>query len=371
MVIYKSFYSTLFEVSSTFIQRPCQRSLLRNTLLEVDDASDAFTAVHQVEGFVDLGEVHVVGDELVNLESAGEVFFDELRDTLDAFVSSECGSLPGSSGDKLEWSGADFLAGTGNADDDTHAPSFVSGLQGLTHCQHVSDALESVVQATVSQIHQMFLNRLRDFLRVHEFSGTELLGDLELARIDVDSDDSARTSHLAAHDDSKADSSQTPDSASAAWFDPSCVQGRSISGGNTTSEQADFVQRRLFVDLADGDLSDDCVLREGRAAHEVEQLLAVAAESGCSVGHHTATLSQANLLAEVGLLVQAELALFALGSVQRNDVISSFEGGDTFSHRFDDSGSFVAQNAGEQAFRIDSRKCVSVGMALDYEKRKT
>lgn len=331
----------------------------------MDNAADAFAAVHQVESFIDLGEVHVVGDELVDLECASEILFNEFWDAFDTLVPSKCGSLPGSSGDKLEWSGADFLAGTGNADDDTHAPSLVSGLQGLTHCQHISDALESVVQATIGQVHKVFLNRLCDFLGVDEFSGTELLGDLKLAWIDVNSDDSAGTSHLAAHDDSETDSSKTPNSASASWLDSSCVQGRSVSGGNAASKQADLVQRRLLVDLADGDLSHDCVLREGRAAHEMEQLFAVAAESRCSVGHHTATLSQADLLAQIGLLVQAELALFALRSVQRNDMIASFEGGDTFSHRFYDTGTFMAQNAREQAFRVDSRESVGVCVALD------
>lgn len=99
----------------------------------------------------------------------------------------------------------------------------------------------------------------------------------------------------------------------------------------------------------------------------MEQLLALAAEAGRSIRHHSATLSQANLLAQIGFLVQAELALLALWRVQWNDVIADFEVDNRFADRFYDTGAFVAKNAWEKSFGVDSRERERIGVALEEE----
>lgn len=73
----------------------------------------------------------------------------------------------------------------------------------------------------------------------------------------------------------------------------------------------------------------------------MEQLLAFAAETRSSIGHHTATLSQPNLLAQICLLVEAEFASLALRSVQWNDMIANFEVGHSRTDRFNNAGTFV------------------------------
>lgn len=198
----------------------------------MNDASDAFAFVHQVESFVDLRQVHVVGDELVDLEGSAEIFFDEFRNAFNALVASECCSLPSATSDELEWASADLLTGSSDSDDDTDAPALVSGLQSLSHRDDVADALERVVQSTVGQLHQVFLEWLRDVFRVDELGGAELLRNLELARVDVDADNASSTSCLASHDDGQTNSTESPNGARASWFDSSGVQSCTIARWN-------------------------------------------------------------------------------------------------------------------------------------------
>lgn len=77
-----------------------------------------------------------------------------------------------------------------------------------------------------------------------------------------------------------------------------------------------------------------------------------------------------HLLAQVGLLVEAELARLALRRVQRDDVIAGLKGRHAGTDGLDDSAAFVSENAREQAFRIDARKSVRIGVALRLIKRK-
>lgn len=58
--------------------------------------------------------------------------------------------------------------------------------------------------------------------------------------------------------------------------------------------------------------------------HVVEKRLALAREARSTVGHQTFALRGADRLAEIGLAAQAELALAALGGVQRDHVITDF-----------------------------------------------
>jgi hypothetical protein len=57
-------------------------------------------------------------------------------------------------------------------------------------------------------------------------------------------------------------------------------------------------------------------------AHEVIDVLSFAFEPRRAIGHHTFALRGANLSAEIGFAAFAELALAALGSVKRNNVVS-------------------------------------------------
>ena len=72
------------------------------TLAHVDDAADAVTSLHVLEGGVDLVERLSVGDELVDLELAVHVVVDEVRELSAALDTTESTSLPDTTGDELE-----------------------------------------------------------------------------------------------------------------------------------------------------------------------------------------------------------------------------------------------------------------------------
>lgn len=59
----------------------------------------------------------------------------------------------------------------------------------------------------------------------------------------------------------------------------SSIQSSTVSSGNTTSEKAHFVQRRLLVHFGQRDVGHHGVLGEGAGPHEVKHLLSLAGEA--------------------------------------------------------------------------------------------
>ena len=96
----------------------------------------------------------------------------------------------------------------------------------------------------------------------------------------------------------------------------------------------------------------------------MQQRLAVDREAARAVGHQALALRRADLLAEVGLSRQAELALPALGRVERDHVVAaraaSSRPAPTSTH---DAGAFVAEDRREEALRVVAREREPVGVA--------
>lgn len=109
----------------------------------------------------------------------------------------------------------------------------------------------------------------------------------------------------------------------------------SVTRRESTTEEAGLVEGSLVRNGDDRVLGHDGVLREGTAAHEVEERLSLALEAGRLVRHESSSLSASNLhpphqlsslpegykeethgTTEVRLPTLAELALPALSSVQ-------------------------------------------------------
>ena len=67
--------------------------------------------------------------------------------------------------------------------------------------------------------------------------------------------------------------------------------------------------------------------------------------------------------AEVGLLAQAELAVAALGRVERNHMVAGLQPSHVLAHLHHDARALVAQDGGEQAFGVGTRQRVVVGVA--------
>src|SRR3546814_4512545 len=62
---------------------------------------------------------------------------------------------PAAAGDQLERPSADFLAGSGDADDGRDAPAAMRAFERLSHEVRVAYAFEAVVRAATGQLDQM------------------------------------------------------------------------------------------------------------------------------------------------------------------------------------------------------------------------
>ncbi|KAG1248519.1 hypothetical protein G6F68_013765 [Rhizopus microsporus] len=148
---------------------------------------------------------------------------------------------------------------------------------------------------------------------------------LELGRIGIHRDDAAGLGLARTLDHRQADAAAAEHRHAVAFLHLGGVVHRADAGGDAAAEQADVFRVRVRIDLRQRHFGHYGVLAEGRAAHVVVQRLAVVAEAAGAVGHHALALGGAHLLAEVGLAGQAELALAALGRVERDDVVARLE----------------------------------------------
>lgn len=85
-----------------FPKTPPSSVLSDSDLPHVDDATDAVTRFHVLEGLIDLGQGLAVSNELVDLELAVEVVLDEAGKLAAALDAAERTSLPHTAGDQLE-----------------------------------------------------------------------------------------------------------------------------------------------------------------------------------------------------------------------------------------------------------------------------
>ncbi len=186
---------------------------------------------------------------------------------------------------------------------------------------------------------------------------------LKLALIDVDGNDARGFGHGRADDDREADAAQSKDGDGVALLHLGRILHRAHAGGDATAQQADLLQIGRRVDLGQRDLGQNRILTESGGAHVVIDGLAVLVEARRSVGHQALALGSADLLAEVGLTGEAELALATFGRVERNHMVADRHRGDPFAHLLDDAAAFMAEDAGEDAFGVGPGERVGVGVA--------
>jgi hypothetical protein len=92
--------------------------------------------------------------------------------------------------------------------------------------------------------------------------------------------------------------------------------------GDAAADVADLIERRVLADLGERDLGQHRVIREGGAAHIVQDRLAAIREAAGAVRHDAAALGAADRLAQIGLGVEAVFALAAFRRVERNHVVA-------------------------------------------------
>lgn len=179
----------------------------------------------------------------------------------------------------------DLLASSSHADDDRLAPALVACLEGGPHYTDIAGAVEGVVAAAIGHLDQLVLDSLAlgQFRRIYKISCAELLTPLLLRVVNVDDDDLAGLVLDSALDNRQPYAAGTEHSDIGAFLN-AALAGRNSCGtiarSNAAAKQAGAVHRGLLLgDSDDGDVGDDGVLREGRRAHEVQQVLALALEA--------------------------------------------------------------------------------------------
>src|SRR5690606_26672088 len=175
--------------------------------------------------------------------------------------------------------------------------------------------------------------------------------------------DAAGAGHLRADDRRQADAAEAEDGNRGTRFHLGGIEHRADAGGHATAQQADLVLRRFLWYLRHGDFRQHRVFGEGRGAHVVIDRLALVAEAGGAVRHQALALSGAHRAAEVGLAGGAELALAALGGIQRDHVVAHRYRGHALADRLDDAATLVAEDAGEDAFGVLAGQGIGVGVA--------
>src|SRR5690606_35691963 len=218
----------------------------------------------------------------------------------------------------------------GNADDEALAPALVRALQRLAHDLDVADALEAVVD-TASHLHDG-VDDVFHFLRVDEVGHAELAAQGFALRIEVDADDAAGSRHARPLDDVQSDAAEAEHRHGGTILDLGLEDHRTNASSHATADVADLVEGSVLTHLGERDLRKYRVVREGGAAHVVQDGLAVQREAAGAIGHQALALGGAHFLAQVGARVQAVFAFPALGCVQGDDVVARLQRFDSGAH---------------------------------------
>ncbi len=111
-----------------------------------------------------------------------------------------------------------------------------------------------------------------------------------LVIVEVDADDHVGTGKLQALDDVEADAAETEDDRGRPHLHLGGVDDGTDAGRYTAADVADLVEGRVGIDLGDGDLGQNRIIGEGRAAHVVMDLVLADREARSAVRHQALAL---------------------------------------------------------------------------------
>ena len=200
-------------------------------------------------------------------------------------------------------------------------------------------------------------------LAVEEVGHAELAAPFLAVGIDVDADDPVRADQLRALDDVEADPAEPEHDDVGAQLDLGGVDHRADAGRHAAADVAAGLERRVLADLRDRDLGQHGEVREGRAAHVMEDRLALVAEAAGAVGHHALALGRADRGAEVGLAAEARFTLAAFGRVERDDVVAGLHAGHAGADLAHHRPRPLAEDRREDALAVEAVERVGVGVA--------
>src|SRR5690606_21014628 len=245
----------------------------------------------QVEALVDVFKRQEMRDHRIDFDLAVHVPVNDTRHIGASACATEGRALPDAAGHKLERTGRDLLAGTCDADDNRLAPAAMSRLERLTHDGYVAGAIErrvgtaDRVSATLGQIDQVRHQIAANLLRVDEVRHAEALAPLLLGVIEIDADDHVSARKTQTLDHVEADAAEAKNNRRGAHFNARRVEHRTDARGDTASDIANFIERRVRVDLGDRNFRQDREIRKGGAAHVMVDLFTIDGEARRAIGH--------------------------------------------------------------------------------------
>lgn len=321
-----------------------------------------------------------MSDEVVEGDFAFHGLVHQHRDGISSFPATKSRAQPAPTGDQLERARRKLLACSGHANDAALTPTSVRGLQARPHDIGVASAIKSVVVSKLGRAHlnQHLLDRLVVVLRIYALRAAQLLCDVILLGVRVNSNDFAAVHGLAALNHRQTHGSKAKDDHGGEGVNLRTIPDGAQSSSNTTAKQAHLLQVGLRIDLRAGNFGEDGVFCERGAAHEVVngRAILLECESGCAIRHDTLALCAADLWAQVGLRAHAEYAVgaLALRCVSRDDVVSGFHGQDALSNRLDNGTGLMSQDGRKKALGILATErvdvCVTEGVASKQRKAK-
>ena len=200
--------------------------------------------------------------------------------------------------------------------------------QGHAHHVDIADALERVVRAAdlvgaaLGQVDEMRREIAAHLLGVDEVRHAKARAPRLLRVVHIDAYDHVRAGELEALDHVQPDATEAEHDRRLAWLNLRRVEHRANAGRHAAADVADLVERRVVPHFRQRDLGQHGVVGERRAAHVVEDLLALVGEARGAVRHQALPLRAADGGAQVRLARQARRALAAFGRVQGDDVIA-------------------------------------------------
>lgn len=336
-------------------------------ITDLDDGSEAVATVQSIDRVVNVLEtLDGMREVLVDLQLFSHDALHKLGHLGSALPATEGGTLPHTTSDELERTSGDLVSGSGNTNDATLTPATMSNLESISHDLGDTGAIEREVVTPLLGSEQRFLHITTFSIhRVVAVRGTHLLGDLELLGVQVDSGNDSSTSSLGSLNDSKTDGTESEDGDTGAGLHVAVVENGTPAGGNTATKHAHMTEISVGVNLGGGNLSNNRVLSERRAAHEVVDSLAVFAEARGAVGHDTLALGRADLGTQVRSLALTEdaVVLAALGSVARNDDVTGLKRGNTLADRLNNTSGLVTKDGRELALGVMAVERVDVSVA--------
>src|SRR5690625_1724265 len=231
--------------------------------VEVNDAANTFTPVHQIKGLVDVLEAHGVSDEIIEFEFARQITLDVLRQFGASLNAAKCGATPDTTCHELKRPGTDFLARTGNTDNDGLAPALVAALERRAHDIHIANTLERIIHAAIGELNDDLLNGLIVIVRVNAVGSTELARQFKFLLVNVHRNNPARLRLRGTNDGRQANAANAKNGYGSAFLNFGGVRYSAHASGHAAAEQADLFQRCFLIHLGQGYFGQHGVFRKG------------------------------------------------------------------------------------------------------------